>query len=68
MGGKTEDKVQIGDQTPDFAWAAQSGEQVRLSDFRHHGVVVQLMVHYGKHHATYFKNLNAHTCSLRREP
>jgi len=33
-------KVQVGDPAPDFTWAAQSGEQVRLSDFRGHQVVV----------------------------
>jgi thioredoxin-dependent peroxiredoxin len=33
-------KVQVGDPAPDFTSAAQSGEQVRLSDFRHQQVVV----------------------------
>jgi len=33
-------KVQVGDPAPDFTWAAHSGEQVRLSDFRNQQVVV----------------------------
>ena len=33
-------KVQVGDSAPDFTSAAQSGEQIRLSDFRHQQVVV----------------------------
>jgi peroxiredoxin Q/BCP len=33
-------KVQVGDQTPDFTFTAQSGKQVRLSDFRNQKVVV----------------------------
>jgi peroxiredoxin Q/BCP len=33
-------ELQLGDRTPDFTWVAQSGEQVRLSDFRRRKVVV----------------------------
>ena len=33
-------KIQIGDPAPEFTWTAPTGEQSRLSDFRHERVVV----------------------------